>query len=125
MRENLVPSLVAAVVLGATAFPALYTGLGAALPASQTIVFTPDRAADAPEPQSEAAGRREFVRHGLSFRESLSLPADAPGILDGSTRYRLTRDPHPLLFELAAGLSMLIGVGAGLAWNARTRRRQR
>lgn len=125
MRDNLIPSIVAAVVFGATVFPAVHTGLGLALPASQTIIFPVDPGHAEPESQADASRRSEFVRQDLSFRESLSAPESGPGLLLASRSYQLRRNPHPLLFELAAAVSMLIAVGAGLALNARATRRQR
>lgn len=119
-RSKLISSMVAAIVLGATSFPAIYTGLGIALPASQSITFDLDPERKDTASRIDAFGRNESVDENLSFRESLSIPKRRFDILRDSRSYQLSREPHAQLIELAGGFSILIALGAGLAWYSRS-----
>lgn len=123
-RRKLILSFVVTIVFGATSFPAIYTGLGIVLPASQSITLDSDRGRGKSASKNEVTERSEPERPSLSFRESLSVPKSRLDILHGSRSYQLSREPHSLLVEIAVGLSALFGISAGVVYRSRVRRKQ-
>lgn len=120
MNRKSFQAVVAFAAFSVACFPAVYVATGLVLPASQTIEL-PGNFSDAPSGpllDPESASVHSF--DGLTFGESLSLPKGRPGILEREGAYRLTRQPHPWLAELALVLSLLV---AGAGWRLRARAR--
>lgn len=108
-------SILAAAIMGLTSFPAVYVGLGIALPASQSIHQpSNDLKGDAAHAIVEKSEHRS-----LSFTESLSLQSNQE-TSHPAVSYRLTREPSPLLEEFSIGVSIAIALVAGFMWRSRT-----